>query len=165
RDQIAIQALSAIRYGIASVFKMNSQFESSLANLSSITGATGKDLDFLKNAAIDLSKQGRQSAVDYVEAFKLIASAKPELLEQKESLVEVAKAAKLLSDAAGMELPDAATRLTDALNQFGAPAQDAGKYVDTLAAAAKYGAAEVPEITEALLKFGAQAKSSNITIG
>jgi TP901 family phage tail tape measure protein len=162
---LAMQALGAIKEGLASVFKMNSQFESSLANLSSITGATGKDLDFLKNAAIDLSKQGKQSAVDYVEAFKLIASAKPELLEQKESLVEVTKAAKLLSDAAGLELPDAATRLTDALNQFGAPAQDAGKYVDTLAAAAKYGAAEVPEVTEALLKFGAQAKSSNISIG
>jgi len=163
--QLAMQALSAIKDGIASVFKMNSQFESSLHNLSAITGATGKDLDFLKSAAVDLSKQGKQSAVDYVEAFKLIASAKPELLEQKESLVEVTKAAKLLSDAAGMELPDAATRLTDALNQFGAPAQEAGKYVDVLAAAAKYGAAEVPDITEALLKFGAQAKSSNISIG
>jgi len=162
--QLAMQALSAIKDGLASVFKMNTQFENSLANLSSITGATGKDLGFLKEAAIDLSKQGKQSAVDYVEAFKLIASAKPELLEQKESLVAVTKAAKLLSDAAGLELPDAATRLTDALNQFGAPAQDAQKYVDALAAAAKYGAAEVPEVTEALLKFGAQAKSSNIDI-
>jgi TP901 family phage tail tape measure protein len=162
--QLASQAIGAIKNAITGIVTMNSQFESSLQNLSAITGASGNDLGYLKNAAIDLSKQGKQSAVDYVEAFKLIASAKPELLSQKESLVDVTKAAKLLADAAGLELPDAATRLTDALNQFGAPAQDAGKYVDALAAAAKYGAAEVPEITEALLKFGAQAKSSNIDI-
>lgn len=161
---LASQAVNMVANGVRSLFSMNAAFEASLKNLSAITGATGTDLDYLKNQAIELSKQGKQSATDYVEAFKLIASAKPELLSQKESLVEVTKAAKLLADAAGLELPDAATRLTDALNQFGAPAQEAGKYVDALAAASKYGAAEVPEVTEALLKFGSQAKSANIDI-
>lgn len=161
---MATQVVGAIKNGITAVVQMNSQFESSLHNLSAITGASGKDLDYLKNAAIDMSKQGRQSATDYVEAFKLIASAKPELLDQKENLVSVTQSAKLLADAAGLELPEAATKLTDALNQFGGPAQDAGKYVDALAAAAKYGSAEVPEVTDALLQFGTQAKSSNIDI-
>lgn len=161
---IALKAVSAIQEGISAVFNLRVQLEKSVQNLSAITGATGKDLEFLKNAAIELSKTSSQSAVDFVEGFKLIASAKPELLSAKEDLVEVTKQALLLSQASGLELPDAATRLTDALNQFGEPAQSAAKYVDALAAAAKFGAAEVPEVTEALLKFGSLAKASNINI-
>lgn len=148
----------------SALFKLRNEFESSIANLRAITGATGEDLDFLKNKAIELSLSTSNSAKDYVEAFKLIASAKPELLQDRDGLVEVAEAASLLSRAAGIELPDASTRLTDALNQYGAPASEAKKYVDALAAAAKFGAAEVPQVTEALLQFGTAAKSSNVSI-
>jgi len=153
---------------LVGVFKdaitVSRDFEKSLANLSAITGASGKDLGFYKEQAkqLGLTTQGGAKAV--VEAFKLIGSAKPELLQNKEALAGVTKQAILLSKAAGLELPDAATRLTDALNQFGAPAEQAGKFVDILASGAKAGAAEVPEITDALLKFGVAAKSSNISI-
>ena len=63
-----------------------------------------------------------------------------------------------------MELPDAATALTDAMNQFNAPAEEASRYIDAVANGAKYGAAEIPQVTEALLKFGAVAAKSNISI-
>lgn len=161
----ALQAAgAALLAGIQTVFKANTELDASVKNLSAITGATGNDLDFLKQKAIDLGSTGARGAKDYVEAMKLIGSAKPELLSNKEGLVEVTKAAKLLANASGLELPDAAKRLTDALNQYGAPAEEATKYVDALAAAAKYGAAEVPQVTDALLEFGTQAKSSNISI-
>lgn len=140
------------------------EFEKSLKNLSAITGATGSDLEFYKEKAREMGMTVSGGATAVVEAFKLIGSAKPELLQNKESLALVTDQAILLSKAAGLELPDAATRLTDALNQFGAPASDAAKYVDVLAASAKYGAAEVPEVTDALLKFGVSAKSANINI-
>jgi TP901 family phage tail tape measure protein len=157
-------AISAVKNGITSIISLRSNFENSLANLSSITGATGIDLEFLKKSAIDLSKSSTNSATDFVEAFKLIASAKPELLSAKEDLVAVTKAADLLAKASGIDLPDASKRLTDALNQYGAPAAEAAGFVDALAAAAKFGAAEVPDVTDALLQFGTQAKSSNINI-
>ncbi|MBS1684765.1 MAG: phage tail tape measure protein [Bacteroidetes bacterium] len=150
--------------GVTGLFSLRNEFESSVANLRAITGATGEDLDYLKNKAIEMSQATSNSARDYVEAFKLIASAKPELLADREGLVQVAEAATLLSRAAGIQLPDAATRLTDALNQFGAPASEAKKYVDALAAASKYGAAEVPDVTEALLQFGSVAKASKVDI-
>ena len=38
-------------------------------------------------------------------------------------------------------------------------------FIDALANGAKYGSAEIPQITDALLKFGAVAKSSNVSIG
>jgi TP901 family phage tail tape measure protein len=160
----AAMGVQMISEGVKAFVSFNAEFEKSVANLSAITGATGKDLEYLKNAAIDMSASSTRSAKDYVEAMKLIASAKPELLTQKEALVQVTQAASTLADASGLELPDAATRLTDALNQFGASARQSNKYIDALAAGAKYGAAEIPDITDALLQFGTQAKSSNISI-
>jgi len=140
------------------------QFEQGVADLSAITGASGKDLEYLKKQAIDTGKGVQGGAIAVVEAYKLIASAKPELLENVQALNSVTKAAIQLSQAAGMELPEAATALTDTLNQFNAPAEQAGEFVDALANAAKYGAAEIPATTEALLKFGAVARTSNISV-
>ena len=140
------------------------KFDQGIADLGAITGASGKDLEYLKNQAIDLGKQTKGGAVQVVEAYKLIASAKPELLENVENLNQVTKAVLTLSKASGLELPEAATALTDAMNQFGAPAEEAGVFIDALANGAKYGAAEIPQVTEALLKFGAVARSSNISI-
>jgi TP901 family phage tail tape measure protein len=139
-------------------------FEQSLADLSSITGATGKDLKFLKNAAIDLGESTVGGAIAVVEAYKLIASAKPELLENVSALNQVTEATLLLAKASGMDLPEAATALTDAMNQFGVDASQATVFVDALANGAKYGAAEIPQVTESLLKFGAVARSSNIDV-
>jgi len=140
------------------------EFEQGLADLSAITGASGKDLEFLKNSAITLGETTQGGAVAVVEAYKLIASAKPELLSNVEALNSVTEATLLLAKASGMEMPLAATKLTDAMNQFGAPADEAAKYVDVLAAGAKYGAAEIPQLTDAILEFGAVAKVSNVDI-
>lgn len=145
-------------------YKTIKEFEQGVADLRAITGATGKDLEFLKNSALSLGTTVKGGAIAVVEAYKLIASAKPELLENVQALNSVTEAAIQLSQAAGMELPDAATALTDALNQFNAPAEKAGEFVDALANGAKYGAAEIPQTTEALLKFGAVARTSNISI-
>lgn len=157
-------AIAFVGSKIRDAVRNQREFDKSLKNLSAITGATGKDLEFFKKKALEMSGSVEGGAKAVVEAYKLIGSAKPELLENKEALNQVTEAAILLAHASGLELPEAATRLTDALNQYGAPASQAVMYTDALAAAAKYGAAEVPEITEALLKFGTQAKSSNIDI-
>ena len=149
---------------LSDAYKTIKTFEQGVADLSAITGASGKDLNFLKTSAIDLGKTVAGGAIAVVEAYKLIASAKPELLENVKALNSVTESAILLSQAAGMELPAAATALTDALNQFNAPAEKAGEFVDALANGAKFGAAEIPQTTEALLKFGAVARTSNISI-
>jgi TP901 family phage tail tape measure protein len=143
------------------------EFDQSMADLKAITGATDEQMKFFRDTAIEqtLSMEGSTaSAKDYTEALKLIASAKPELLENEQALKQITDQALILADASGLELPDAATRLTDAMNQFGAGADQAGKFVDVLAAAAKYGSAEIPQITEALLEFGPVAKSYNVSI-
>lgn len=158
------KGINLVLGAVRAVFSVRTEFQNQIQNLSAITGATGQDLEFLKSKAIELSTTSSKSASDFVEAMKFIASAKPELLSAKEDLAEVTRQADRLAKASGLDLPDASKRLTDALNQFGAPASDAAKYVDALAAASKFGAAEVPEVTESLVQFGATAKASNIDI-
>jgi TP901 family phage tail tape measure protein len=156
--------ISKIIAKFSEAITVQKEFEKSLQNLSAITGASGKDLEFYSKKAQELGNNVEGGAKAVIEAYKLIGSAKPELLNNAFAMNQVTEAAILLSQASGLELPEAATRLTDAMNQFGAPAREAAKYVDALASAAKYGAAEVPDVTEALLRFGTAAKSSNIDI-
>lgn len=149
---------------LRSAGKTVADFGQSVADLTAITGASGKDLEFFKKQAIELGKDVEGGATAVVEAYKLIASAKPELLENAEALDAVTQSAITLSQASGLDLPDASIRLTDALNQFGAPAEQAGKFIDILANGAKFGSAEIPQITDALLKFGSVSKTTNVSI-
>lgn len=148
-------------------FEISAKFGQSLADLKVITGATDEQMKFFEETALGQTKTmegSTASATEYTEALKLIASAKPELLENSQALKDVTDQALILSDASGLELPDAATRLTDAMNQFGVGADQAAKFVNVLAGSAKFGAAEIPQVTDALLEFGPVAKSYNISI-
>lgn len=156
-----VAAFASVIKGAINIVK---EFDQSIADLQAITGASGKDLEYLKNQAIELGKATKGGATAVVEAYKLIASAKPELLENVQALNQVTEAVLTLSKASGMEMPAAAIALTDAMNQFNAPAEQAGIFIDALANGAKFGSAEIPQVTEALLKFGAVAKSTNVNI-
>ena len=139
-------------------------FDKSIQDLKAITGASGKDLEFFKEQAKSLGTQVEGGASSVIEAYKLIGSAKPELLKNAEGLNAVTEAAIMLSQASGLDLPDAATRLTDAMNQFGAPAEEAGNFINVLANGALFGSAAIPDVTDALLKFGAAANTSNVSL-
>lgn len=156
--------IGAFANALSAAYQTLKAFDQGMADLQAITGASGKDLEFLKKQAIELGKETAGGAIKVVEAYKLIASAKPELLENVEALDAVTKSTLTLAKASGMDLPAAATALTDAMNQFNAPAEKAGEFIDALANGAKYGSAEIPQVTDALLKFGAVAKSSNVNI-
>ena len=161
-------ALGAAVAGVWSQFKSaiqyTKEFEKSLSSLRALTGASSDDLKFYRQAAKDLGNQFGTTGAEMVEAFKIVGSAKSELLKSKEELVNVTEAAVLLSKAAGMDVPSAANSLTIAMNQFSAPAEEAGRYINVLAAGAKEGAAEIPDLSDSLTKFGAVAASSNVSI-
>jgi TP901 family phage tail tape measure protein len=157
-----------LAFGIGTIVRGGAEsimeFDQAVADLSAITGASGEDLQFFKEQARELGIEVDGGASAVVEAYKLIGSAKPELLENAQALNEVTKSAILLSQASGLELPEASKNLTSALNQFKAPAEEAGRFINVLANGAKFGSAEIPEITNALLKFGGVADSFNVSI-
>jgi len=157
-----------LAFGGLSIIKSAGQtiveFDKNIQDLRAITGASGSDLEFFKEQAKTLGTEVEGGASAVIEAYKLIGSAKPELLKNAEALNAVTEAAITLSQASGLDLPDAATRLTDAMNQFGAPAEEAGKFINVLANGALFGSAAIPDVTDALLKFGAAANTSNVSL-
>lgn len=138
-------------------------FEKSIANLSAITGATGKDLEFLAKASRELGAATTLSASQAATAFKLVASAKPDLLENAEALKEVTKQAVTLAEAASITLPDAARILGASLNQFSADASEAGRFINVMAEGARLGSSEIVETAEAMKAAGTVAAAMGVS--
>lgn len=149
---------------IGSTIKTIKEFEKGVDELSAITGATGKQLEFLSAKAIEIGRSTTVGAKDAVEAFKLMGSAKPELLKNAEALAAVTQEAIALSEASGIELPTAITILGNTLNAMELPATDAARVVNVLAAASKLGAKEADFVSFALSKFGGVAESAGVSI-
>ena len=157
-------ALGAIAAGLWQGLKGAMALEKALSQLKSLTGASTADITYYREEALRMGKDMGMSAESIVKSFQLVGGAKPELLKSKDALAQVTKEALILSKASGLEVPDAAKRLTDAMNQYSIAGKDAARVSNALAAGAKEGAVEIPEQTEAMLKFGAVAQGANISV-
>ena len=144
--------------------EVNKQFEKSISELSAITGQSGKELDKLSDAARRMGKETTKSAVQVAEAFTVVGSKRPELLKNADALIEVTEAAITLSEAAGIDVADAAQAVTLAMNQFGDSAGGAAKVIDVLAAASVEGSVLIPQLAEELAKFGGLAESAGLSV-
>ena len=134
-------------------------FEKSMSQLSSLTGMVGKDLDQLKEYAIELGSTSTLTASQVADAFRLIGSQQPQLLESGQALKEVTKYAITLSEAAGIDLVTAAQTLSTSINQMGGDSNNASRYVNVLAAASQKGAGDIAWLGEAITKAATAAKA------
>lgn len=165
-------AITGVITALKKYMDMRNELEDQNANLKALTGLDDKEVSKLQKyaeamASNPLEKSGiriRSSVIEIMEAYKLVGSAKPELLQNADALNEVTKQSMILAAAAGMPLADAVKGTTIALNQYGASADQASRFVNALGAGAKFGAVEVPYIAEALTKFGSLAKQANVPL-
>ena len=148
---------------LSKVISDTNSFTKSISELSAITGATGKDLAFYEEQAALIGKTTTLSASQAATAFKLIASAKPDLLASKEALAAVTKEAVTLAEAAGVDLADAAQTVGVSLNQFGADADQAARFVNVLAAGAKMGSSSITDTSQAMKNAGVAAKLAGLS--
>lgn len=162
----AIRAVSsAVTAGVDAL----ADYESALDRLSAITGITGEQLDEFRQKAEEITtiKLGDSEIVntanDIFEAFTLVGSAQPKLLESAAALQQVTKDALILSAASGDGLQPSVEALTTTLGQFQLEASKSTEVANQLAAGARAGASEIPQTTEALQKFGTTAAVSNIS--
>ncbi|NCB47467.1 phage tail tape measure protein, partial [bacterium] len=166
-----LASLTGVVMGLKSSIQDAFDFESKLAELSAITGLEGQGLDWLGEKAKELSTtmtvdgvRITKSATEIIDAFKLMGSAKPELLENKEALALVTTEALKLAEAAKMDTSLAVESLANVMNQFGASADEASRYINVLAAGSKAGAADVDSIAKSIVKFGPAADMANISV-
>ena len=167
----AIAALTGVAMKLNEFRRQAAEKEDAAANLKALTGLDDENIEWLTQQADKLSttmeKSGlrvRKSTKEILEAYMLVGSAKPELLKDKQALNAVTVEAMRLAEAAKMDLKDAVSSLTTALNQYSAGADQAARYTNVLAAGSKFGAANVQDQAAAILKAGVSASSANISI-
>ena len=166
-----IAAITGISMTLNKMRKDRDDKEASAANLKALTGLDDVSIQWLARQTEILStsmhKSGlrvNQSSKENLEAYKLVGSAKPDLLGNKEALNAVTIEAMRLSKAAKMDLKEAVDAVTLSMNQYGASSEKAADYANVMAAGSKYGSAAVQSITAAVTKAGVSASTANVPI-
>jgi TP901 family phage tail tape measure protein len=157
------QFQSAIAPGIA--------FQDGLAEVEAITGVTGAALDALGAKARSSSKDFGGSAADSLNSYKVILSRLgPDIAKNQEALDGMERNVRTLSKTMGGDATKSVDALTTAMLQYRVDLSDPAKateemtaMMNTMAAGAKFGSAEVDAISLALKVSGVQAKLSKLT--
>lgn len=164
--------LTGVTLALRSFRDERNRLEESQAGLKALTGLDDDSIAWLTRQAKQLSttmtEEGlrvRQSASEILDAYMLVGSAKPELLGNKEALAAVTEEAMRLQAAAGdIKLSEAVDALTLSLNQYGAAADQAGRFANVLAAGSKEGAANIASQARTIRNAGVAAASANVSI-
>lgn len=157
---LIIAGFAALGVGAA---KSSVDMQKSQQDLQALLGVSDEVVQDYTNSAVEMSNGTKQSAADILDAFTLIGSQAPQLLDDKKGLEDVTRAAQTLAKASGMDLVDAAGAITTAMNQMGVEAKDASMIIDGLSTGAQKGSADIEYQKTAMEKSGAAAKMAGLS--
>ena len=115
----------------AAAVKVASDFDSAMSQVAAVSGATGKDLEALRDKAREMGSKTKFSASEAAEAMNYMAMAgwkTNDMLSGIEGIMNLAAAS-------GEDLATTSDIVTDALTALGLSAEDSGHFADILAAA------------------------------
>lgn len=169
--QAASQGFLNITQKFSEAAQVGADYEKSLLDVAAITGITGDDLDKLGGKARNLAKEFGGTATDNLATFQTILSRLgPQIGESDEALAKMGSYANTLAKTMGGDVVGATDALTTSMLQFKvnlddpiAAAGEMERMMNVMAAGAKEGAAEVPQIAQALVQAGGAAKLSNVS--
>lgn len=116
--------------GTAAV-KTASDFDSAMSKVAAVSGATGDDLQALRDKAREMGAKTKFSASEAAEAMNYMAMAGWKTNDMLSGIDGIMN----LAAASGEDLATTSDIVTDALTAFGLTAQDSGHFADVLAAA------------------------------
>ena len=160
----ATAAVTAFSAALENNIETARQFEKSASSIKALTGADEDTMKKLKTYAIELGGTTTQTASQVMDAFGLIGSQAPSLLKDAEALSKVTEYSIMLSEAAGIDLADAAKAVTGILNQFSLSAGHAKEVVNLLAAASQQGAGDVNYLNKAIVNSGSVAGALGVEV-
>ncbi len=148
-----------------------SSLNASLTDLSAITGLTGKALSEIGEAARSSARIFGTDAAQNVESYKLLLSQlSPDIAKSSEALKLMGSHVNTLSKTMSGNTVAATEVLTTAMNQYGVSldnpmraSKTMAEMMNVMAAAAKEGSAELPQIKAALENVGMVAKTTGVT--
>lgn len=161
-------AMLQIGQQVGQIFASNTdkglQFGQAMADLSSITGITGKKLEELKKNAREFGKDSGLGADKMAHSYSVLASQIDVTKIGMKGLNELQKNSITLSHASGMTIDDAALALSGTINQFGLDADQSTRVINVLAAGSKYGAAEINELAQSFKVTGSTASAMGMNV-
>ena len=115
--------------GAASV-AVTAKFDAGMSKVQAVSGATGKELDKLRDKAKEMGAKTKFSATQSAEAFNYMAMAG----WKTEDMLNGIEGIMNLAAASGEDLATTSDIVTDALTAFGLSAADSAHFADVLAA-------------------------------
>lgn len=145
----ATSALSVVvdklREAASYAVEVGKEFEGAMSKVEALSGATGADLEALKDKAAELGRTTSFSASEVAEAFSYMALAGFDTSQMLSSISGVLNLAK----ASEMDLGEASDIVTDYISAFGLSARDAGHFVDVMATAMSKSNTDTAQLGEA----------------
>ena len=146
-------------FGVASI-KVFGKFDDALAEIQARTGATGEEMDKVRDKAIEMGKTTSFSATQSAEAMLQLLSSGYDLNETFAALPATLDAAA----AGGMDLGYTADVITDALAMYNLGAESAERVADALARGAAASSAEINDLAQGLGNVGPIAAQFGLSI-
>ena len=138
KGAVASLVADAIRSGITALkdfvkesINVGKEFDSAMSKVAAVSGATGSELDTLREKAKEMGSSTKFTASEAAEAFNYMAMAG----WKTEDMLNGIDGVLNLAAASGADLATTSDIVTDALTAFGYSARDAGKLADVMAAA------------------------------
>ncbi|MBP3238918.1 MAG: phage tail tape measure protein, partial [Lachnospiraceae bacterium] len=122
--------LGVVGLGTAAV-KTAADFDTAMSKVAAVSGATGSELDALREKAREMGSKTKFSASEAAEAMNYMAMAG----WKTEDMLSGIEGVMNLAAASGEDLATTSDIVTDALTAFGLSASDSGHFADILAAA------------------------------
>ena len=140
--------------------KVSMDFEQGMAQVSAISGATGKDLEKLSDKAKELGATTSKSATESAKAMEYQALAGwnvQQILEGTEPILK-------LSEATNLDLARASDLCTDSMSAMGIETKNLGRYLDIVAQAQRSSNTTAGDLMEAYIGVGGTLKNLNVPL-
>jgi TP901 family phage tail tape measure protein len=167
----AAQAIGGMQSALEGFTSKGSAFEQQVANLDALTDIPKSKIDELAQSAKTLNREFGGGAANNVEAYKnILGRLGPGIADSPEALNSMGRSVLTLAKASGLDAVQSVDALTTSMLQFNddlsnpqTAAEIMASKMNVLAAAAKVGAAEVPQLTQAINVAGTAAYNSNVS--
>lgn len=124
-------AINKMKDLITETIEVGRTFDSSMSQVGAVSGASGEDLDALREKAKEMGSTTKFTASEAAEAFNYMAMAG----WKTEDMLDGINGILNLAAASGSDLGTTSDIVTDALTAMGYSAKDAGRLADVMAAA------------------------------
>ena len=135
-------------------------FEESMSRVQALSGASGQDLENLRNKAKEMGESTSKSASESADALGYMALAGWDTQQMLNGIEPILRA----SEAGQMDLARCSDLVTDSMSAMGIQTEDLGHYLDVAAKAQASSNTSLDQLMEAYIGCGGTLKNMNVPI-